>query len=70
MTVLEMCVAMQSLVNKEYMEGAEHPPLWGHCVEDQHSGGGVSYLNHLEVARQEVQSCVRIPTLTYCIQNT
>ena len=28
-------------------EGAEHAPLWGSCVEDQQSGGVVSYLHHL-----------------------
>ena len=32
-----------------------HAPLWGPCVEDQQSGGVVSYLHHLGVARQEVQ---------------
>ena len=36
-------------------EGAEHAPLWGPCVEDQRSGGVVSYLHHLGVALQEVQ---------------
>ena len=36
-------------------EGAEHTPLWGPCVEDQQSGGVVSYLHHLGAARQEVQ---------------
>ena len=39
-------------------EGAEHAPLWGPCVEDQHGGGIVSYLHHLEAARQEVQYLV------------
>ena len=39
-------------------EGAEHASLWGHTVEDQQSGGVVSYLHHLEVALQEVQDPV------------
>ena len=39
-------------------EGAEHAPLWGPCVEDQHSRGSVSYLHHLAAARQEVQDPV------------
>ena len=39
-------------------EGAEHAPLWGPCVEDQQSGGVVSYLHLLGVARQEVQEPV------------
>jgi hypothetical protein len=29
--------------------------LLGPCVEDQHSGGVVSYLHHLRAAHQEVQ---------------
>ena len=36
-------------------EGSEHAPLWGPSVEDQRSGGIVSYLHHLEAAHQEVQ---------------
>jgi hypothetical protein len=28
-------------------KGAEHAPLWGPCVEDQRSGGVVSYLHYL-----------------------
>jgi hypothetical protein len=28
-------------------EGAEQAPLWGPCVEEQQSGGVVSYLHHL-----------------------
>ena len=39
-------------------EGAEHTPLWGPCVEGQHSGGVVSYLHHLGAAHQEVQDPV------------
>ena len=39
-------------------EGAEHAPLWGPSVEDQRSGGDVSYLHHLGAARQEVQDPV------------
>jgi hypothetical protein len=36
-------------------EGSEHAPLWCPCVEDQQSGGVVSYLHHLEATHQEVQ---------------
>ena len=36
-------------------EGAEHTPLWGPSVEDQRSGGVVSYLHHLGATRQEVE---------------
>jgi hypothetical protein len=32
--------------------------LWGPCVEDQQSGGGVSYLHQLGMAHQEVQDPV------------
>ena len=39
-------------------EGAEHAPLWGPRVEDQRSGGDVSYLHHLGVACQEVQDAI------------
>ena len=39
-------------------EGAEHTSLWGPSLEDQHSGGVVSYLHHLGVARQDVQDLV------------
>ena len=39
-------------------EGAEHSPLWGPSVEDQHSGDVVSYLHHLEAARQKVQDSI------------
>ena len=39
-------------------ERAEHAPLWSRCVEDQRSGGDVSYLHHMVVARQEVQDHV------------
>ena len=39
-------------------EGPEHAPLWGPSVEDQRSGGVVSYLHHLVAARQEVQDPV------------
>ena len=35
-------------------EGVEYAPLWGPCVEDQLSGGFVSFLHHLGAARQEV----------------
>ena len=34
---------------------AEPAPLWCSSVEDQQSGDIVSYLHHLEAARQEVQ---------------
>jgi hypothetical protein len=37
-------------------EGVEYTPLWGPCVEDQRTGGIVSY--HLGEARQEVQDPV------------
>ena len=40
---------------KRLQEGAEPAPLWGPSVEDQQSGGDVSYLHHLGAARQEVQ---------------
>jgi hypothetical protein len=36
-------------------EGAEHASLWKLSVEDQRSGGVVSYFHHLGSARQEVQ---------------
>ena len=36
-------------------EGAEHAPLWGPSVEDQRSGGVVSYIPHLGAACQEVK---------------
>ena len=39
-------------------EGAERAPLWGTCVEDQRSGGVVSYLHHLGIDRQQVQDPV------------
>jgi hypothetical protein len=39
-------------------EGAEHAPLWGPCVEDQHSEGVFAYLHHLGATRQEVQDPV------------
>jgi hypothetical protein len=51
-------MATQSWVNREYKRGAEHTPLWGSFVEDQHSGAVVSYLPYLGVARQEVQDLV------------
>ena len=35
-------------------KGAENTPLWGPRVEDQQSGGVVSYLHHLWSALQEV----------------
>ena len=40
-------------------EGADYAPLWGPSVEDQRSGGDVSYLHQLGgAARQEVQNPV------------
>jgi hypothetical protein len=39
-------------------EGTSHVPLSNPSVEDQRSGGVVSYLHHLGVARQEVQDPV------------
>jgi hypothetical protein len=36
-------------------EGAEHTPLLGPSVEDQRSGGVVSYLHHLGAAHHEIQ---------------
>jgi hypothetical protein len=48
-------MAMQSWVNKGVQDGAEHAPLWDPSVEDQRSGDVVFYLQHLGVARQEVQ---------------
>ena len=52
---LEVCVATQSRVNREYRrELSTHP-----CgAQDQRSGGVVSYLHHLGVARQEVKDPV------------
>jgi hypothetical protein len=38
--------------------GNENTPLCGPCVEDQCSGGVVSYLHHLGVSRQEFQDPV------------
>ena len=46
------------MVEQRVQEGAEHPSLWGPSVEDQRSGGVVSYLHHLGAARQEVQDPV------------
>ena len=43
------------MVEQGVQEGVEHTPLWGPSVEDQPSGGVVSYLYHLGAARQEVQ---------------
>jgi hypothetical protein len=58
-------MATQSWLNSKYRRGlsmhpcgaracnlVEHAPL---CVEDQQSGGVVSYLHHRGAARQEVQ---------------
>jgi hypothetical protein len=39
-------------------EVAEHAPMCGPCVENQQSGGVVSYLHFLGAARQEVQASV------------
>ena len=39
-------------------EGAEHAPVWGPSVEDQQSGGVVSYLHPLGAAHQDVQDPV------------
>ena len=39
-------------------EVAEDAPLWGPCVEDQHSGGFVTYLYHLGATGQEVHDPV------------
>ena len=48
-------------------EGAEHTPWWGPCVEDQQSGGAVSYLHHLGAARQEVG---KAPCLMMSLEGT
>jgi hypothetical protein len=58
MIELEASVATQSWVIRESRKGAEHAPLWGPCIEDQRSGGVVSYLHHLGAARQEFQDPV------------
>jgi hypothetical protein len=55
---LEMCVATQSWVIREYRRGAERAPLWGPCVEDQLDRGVVAYLHHLGSAHQEIQDPV------------
>ena len=41
-------------------KGAEYAPLWGPSVENQRSGGVVSYLHHLGAARQEVQDPIAL----------
>ena len=46
------------MLGQGVQEGAEHAPLWGPSVEDQRSGGDVSYFHNLRVARKEVQDPV------------
>ena len=40
---------------QEVQEKAEHPPLWGPCVEDQCIGGVFAYLHHMGATCQEAQ---------------
>jgi hypothetical protein len=47
-------------------EGAEYATLRGPRVEDQRSGGVVSYVHHLGVAHQEVQDPVEQLYQTSC----
>ena len=63
-------------VMQRVQEGAEHAPLWGPCVEDQQSGGVVSYLNHLgEVRKSRTQLHragfrPRVPSLMMSLEGT
>jgi hypothetical protein len=48
-------------------EGAEHEPLRGPCVEDQHGGCVVTYPYHLGAIRQEVS--ISLLVYTCCLRS-
>ena len=58
-------------------DGAEQTPLWGLCVEDQRSGGVISYLHHLGADRKDFQERLhragfrpRAPSLMMSLEGT
>ena len=57
MAVLELCLATQSWVNREYRRGLSTHPR-GPSVEDQWGRHVVAYPYHLGMAHQEVQDSV------------